>query len=267
MAHNHKPFHGKAVVSREAEGFTVYETVHAPGIRAPRHSHERGHLAFVLRGFFEEICDGKVLECRPNSILFLAPDLVHSDDFNKGAQCLLIELCPSRLNRLRDIMPLDEPIFRSEGMHHGWRLHNELWRTDTASPLAIEGIVMEMLADVVRDHEVSRCADPPQWLRRAKEIIHDRYDQRITHEEIAKEVSIHPVHLAAIFRRHYHHTIGDYVRRLRIERACEHLASSNVSLAEIALMSGFSDQSHFSKVFKNIVGSTPSSLRAHFGKS
>jgi len=57
-------------------------------------------------------------------------------------------------------------------------------------------------------------------------------------------------------RRVHRCTIGECIRRLRVERACRQLSSSDESLATIAANTGFSDQSHFSRTFKRLVGMT-----------
>ena len=74
-------------------------------------------------------------------------------------------------------------------------------------------------------------------------------------------VGVHPVTLARAFRRTFGCTIGEYLRRLRIERAAEQLATGTQPLAEIALAAGFADQSHFSNVFRRRVGMSPSAYR------
>jgi len=56
-------------------------------------------------------------------------------------------------------------------------------------------------------------------------------------------------------------TIGEFVRKLRIEHACAQLLKGDFPLAAIALQAGFVDQSHFSKVFKLYVGMTPHKYR------
>ena len=79
--------------------------------------------------------------------------------------------------------------------------------------------------------------------------------------ELAAGVGVHPVTLARAFRRTFGCTIGEYLRRLRIERAAEQLATGTQPLAEIALAAGFADQSHFSNVFRRRVGMSPSAYR------
>jgi AraC family transcriptional regulator len=55
--------------------------------------------------------------------------------------------------------------------------------------------------------------------------------------------------------------VGEYLRRLRIDRAAEQLVWGDLPLAEIAIAAGFSDQSHFSNVFRRRTGISPSAFR------
>ena len=71
---------------------------------------------------------------------------------------------------------------------------------------------------------------------------------------------MHPVHLARTFRRVYQTTFAAYVRDLRIECARRELAG-RAPLSDIAALAGFADQSHFSRLFKQHTGLTPSEYR------
>ena len=72
-----------------------------------------------------------------------------------------------------------------------------------------------------------------------------------------------------IFRRQFHKynrcTIGELIRRRRVQHASHLLAHSRTPLAEIALICGFSDQSHLSFLFKRYMGLSPSKFRALAG--
>src|ERR1700681_614503 len=100
-------FHGNTLTSREVAGFVLREMVHEPGVIIPKHSHERAHVAFVLRGVFTETCETKTLECQPLSVSFLAPGITHSDAFANGAHSLLVDIAPQRLQHLREALPLN----------------------------------------------------------------------------------------------------------------------------------------------------------------
>jgi AraC family transcriptional regulator len=138
------------------------------------------------------------------------------------------------------------------------RLYGEFRLMDAVSSLAIEGLGLEILA------ELARFAAPPRlppWLMRARELLHDRFRENLGLAEIAAEVGVHPVYLASTFRRHFRRTIGEYHRQLRVEFACRQLATGGASLVEIAVAAGFADQSHFARVFKRYLGLTPGAYR------
>ena len=78
---------------------------------------------------------------------------------------------------------------------------------------------------------------------------------------IAGAVDVHPVHLARVFRRHHDCSPGEFLRRVRIQRACRLLAESPESLSAIAYETGYADQSHFTRHFKRAVGVPPGAYR------
>jgi AraC-like DNA-binding protein len=102
----------------------------------------------------------------------------------------------------------------------------------------------------------------PKWLERVKNILEQRFAEPFKLSEIAAEAGVHPVHLAREFRKHYGTSVGEYVRRVRIEYACRELMDSNAAVTNIAFAAGFADQSHFSRTFKRLCGTTPGKYRA-----
>jgi AraC family transcriptional regulator len=144
------------------------------------------------------------------------------------------------------------------------RLYGEFHRADELSPLVVEGIALEIMGEASRRLSSKPHSVPPRWLAEARDILHEQYSKRLTVNELARCVHVHPVHLAREFRRFYECTIGDYVRRRRIEFACQELVQSESSLSEIAMAAGFFDQSHFSKTFKQHTGNSPQAYRAAF---
>lgn len=140
------------------------------------------------------------------------------------------------------------------------RLYREFNKTDTAAKLAIEGLALELLAEAARQPYTGIGA-PPAWLRQAREMIVEHFTETLKLTQIAAEVGVHPVYLATAFRQKFGVTIGEFVRKLRIEHACAELMKEDLPLTAIALQAGFVDQSHFSKVFRLYVGMTPHKYR------
>jgi AraC family transcriptional regulator len=119
---------------------------------------------------------------------------------------------------------------------------------------------MEMLGIVARNAIEKQ---PPAWLNRVIEILHDGFAESLTTTQIAAEVGVHPFHLSRVFRRFYRQSLGEYANRLRVEAACRRMSEPNVRLADIAIGVGFADQSHFNRIFKQITGMTPGAFRAN----
>jgi AraC family transcriptional regulator len=257
-------FHGTTLRSRVVNGFALKEIRHPAGVFIPKHSHENAHVGFILNGGFTETFTRKTLECRPLSVSYIAPGLPHVDDFRHGVHCLVFEISPLRLTQMRDIAAFRQPVFVSGG-RAAWltlKMYRESLRSDSASSLTIEGLALEILAELSLVVPRQLEQKSPRWLNQARELLHARLVENVTHDEVAEMVGVHPVYLATVFRRHFGCTIGEYVRRLRIEFAAREIARSERSLCEIALAAGFSDQSHFSKVFRRQTGMTPGCFRA-----
>jgi AraC-like DNA-binding protein len=107
----------------------------------------------------------------------------------------------------------------------------------------------------------------PSWAKELKEIIQDQIDTNISLKQLSKDLDINPAYLSREFSKHFEDlSFGDYIRKLRIEKAIEYLNTSSYSLTKIAYLTGFSDQSHFTRIFKRYTGQNPSAYRKKLGK-
>jgi AraC family transcriptional regulator len=82
-------------------------------------------------------------------------------------------------------------------------------------------------------------------------------DRDISLSELAQAANVSPPHLVRLFKRSTGFSPHQYLIHLRIQRAKDYLIRGKHSLSEIAALTGFADQSHFSRHFKRIVGCTP----------
>jgi YesN/AraC family two-component response regulator len=104
----------------------------------------------------------------------------------------------------------------------------------------------------------------PEWAKELKEIIQDQIDTNLTLslKEVSQSLNVHPSYLSREFSKYFDNlSFGDYIRKLRIQKAVQLLNDSSHSLAEIAYLTGFSDQSHFNRIFKKYTGKNPSEYR------
>ncbi|MGH7557210.1 MAG: AraC family transcriptional regulator [Gemmatimonadota bacterium] len=256
-------FYGETLRRNRSDRFTVSEVRFPGGFHIPAHSHERPIVNFILAGAYTEIWEHERRECHPAETLFHPAGLVHSERFSAaGARCLVIEFDPQRLGLDEDVaMPPGHAVF--PGGRWTWistRLLRELRAEDDLSSLVVEGLLLLLLSGVAR-RERDGPGAPPRFVRRARDLLSDRFTEPLRIGDVAAEVGVNPSSLARAFQRHYRCTPGDYVRRLRVDLAGRRLAKPSASLASIARETGFSDQSHFSRTFKNVTGMTPGAFR------
>lgn len=114
---------------------------------------------------------------------------------------------------------------------------------------------------ILRRAAARQQSDPPAWLGPMCEEIRARCCESIRVTDLAKSAGVHPVHAARVFRRYMGCTIGEYVRTLRVERARSQLVETDRTLSSIAIGTGFSDQAHFTRRFKEVVGVPPGAYR------
>ena len=233
--------------------------------KLPNHAHENALFCLALRGGCNETYGRKRRVYEPSVLSFLPANQEHSLElYDAGMHTFSIEITPLFIKALLEYSLNLGDSFHCRGgvlalLHK--KVYSEFIRLDDVSPVAIEGLILEMLAEVSRGQKGRAMEKGPRWLRQVVELLHERFSECLTVMDIASMVGVHPVHLSRVFREHYHYSIGDYIRRLRIEYASRQILTTNTPLIEIAVSTGFSDQSHFSRVFKSHMGMTPSEFR------
>lgn len=258
-------FHGKFLRSVELGGIRLTEVAYGPNFQNREHSHEYAYIGVTLNGHSTQVCRNDVRSSRPWTIMYHPVGEVHSDHFHEqGAREFNIELSGSRLQKLCECSNFLQASVQLHRGKAGWvaaRLYSEFRLMDDLSWLAIEGLTIELIAEIGRHDVKAPFPRALPWLRQVEDIIHSRYTERLTLSQLARSVGVHPVHIAREFHRRKGCTIGQQIRQLRIEQACQMLTQGDSPLAEIALGVGFPDQSQFTRTFKNHVGVTPSEYR------
>ena len=258
---------GRIIKSHEVAGLRLVEGVYSAKTKVPKHSHQHAVFCVALTGMCNEVFAGKVRQYEASTVEFLPANQCHSLDFpSADTRSFSIDISTYWLDQAREFsLRMDHSVHCHGGLLNGlmMKIYGEFRHLDGASALAIQGLALEMLAAVSREPNM-RARQPQRWLTNAVELLRESFTEHLTIAQVATAASVHPVYLAREFRRFHGCTIGEYIRRLRVERACRQLSSSNESLAAIAVSAGFSDQSHFSRTFKRLVGMTPAQYRANF---
>jgi AraC family transcriptional regulator len=254
--------HGTVLRSSAIASFTLTETAYPSGLKLPEHVHQTAYFCFILQGTFTEAYGRRSRACSASTLVFHPPEEVHSDHFYSSVRCFNLQI-DAHLHQ--QMVGLNQPAGFRGGIltHLATKLYREFREMDEVSAVLIEGLALEMVAVAARSIKTSGRARRP-WLTRAREILHENFAEGVTVADVAAEVGVHPTHLAREFHRYYRCTIGEYVRRRRIEFACRQILASDAPLSEIAVASGFFDQSHFTRTFKLLTGMPPAAYRKTF---
>ncbi|MFZ1699732.1 MAG: AraC family transcriptional regulator [Pyrinomonadaceae bacterium] len=254
---------GAVFHKRRTDSAVFCESVYKRSMDLPEHSHELGFFTLILDGYYSEILGRKNVLYSPRTVLWRQAGLTHKDRIAAASsRFFFVEIERQFADRLDQCKNVPEHLAECNGSLT-WlasRLRSEIIAGDASSPLIIDGVTLEMLGLLIRQGK-SLERNPPKWLRRVIERLNEEFATRITTESLAADAGVHPVHLAAVFRTFHQETIGDYVQKCRVSHAISMLRRSDISLAEIAFDCGFSDQSHFTRVFKRRIGMTPGAYR------
>jgi AraC family transcriptional regulator len=261
-------FFGSTVQQRDVRGFSFTAREYEGGLRIPLHSHELAHFCLVVDGSYEEKTQGLLRDCLASTLIFYPPDTFHCEKHLTRGHHFLIEIKAWRWDDVREF--IGQPKYCKDyaakrgSFGLATRLYKEFCNPDQFSDLAMEGIALDMLVDMSR--ESPKTQGRTRWLTVVEEMIAESLDLSWSLKRLAKDIGVHPAHLARVFRQTHGCSVGEYVRKLRVELACRKIIASCEPLTRIALETGFVDQSHFSRSFKRVMGVTPSQFQGIYHK-
>lgn len=148
---------------------------------------------------------------------------------------------------------------------YSWATH--LYNQKHLQNSPFESLLHEVYQKFLKESDKKKI---PGWVKELKNIIQDQIDTQFTLDlkKISDELALNPSYLSREFSKYFDDlNFGDYVRQKRIEKAISLMEESDYSLTEIAYLTGFSDQSHFTRTFKQITGKNPLSFKNNIRKS
>jgi AraC family transcriptional regulator len=263
-------YFGSLEATHSVAGLTIRENTYAGDERIPMHVHAHPFVCLVISGGFTERSGRMSSECGVGSVIWHPEGEPHEDRFAaEGGRCVGIEFDRSWLTRLEKSEVLPDVRTVARGGAPSWlaaRISRELSHPDTLAPFAVEGLACALMAELARS-AYTPPSKRPIWIDRAITQLREEFRTPPTISTLAANAGVHPSHFVRVFRHHMGCTVGDFVRRLRIDWTCGQLRrESGPSLSNLALAAGFADQAHFSRTFKRITGTTPRHYRLQCGR-
>jgi AraC family transcriptional regulator len=268
MRHNHAPVTLGSQRSREVDTglFSITDAWFPAGSVLQPHTHDRSIIAVMIEGSFETDIATRRIECLP-ATMWSEPRAERHANYigTRGARVLVMQPDPNRhelltpfSGMLDEVMHARDPAFSIEAR----RVVAEVATWDSLSPLATDALVMLLLARATRRVQRNSAERrTPPWLLRSRDLVHAHFKERLDLVSIAETVGVSPWRLAREFRRHFHASIGEYARALRIEWALRELASGDQPISAIAQSAGYADQSHLTRACRGATGLPPAAYR------
>lgn len=235
------------------------------GLRLPRHVHERPYVCLIRRGTYSERYGRRSRSCGPAMVVYHPAGEHHCQEMHDcDVASFNVEIGPTWQHRMHEIgMAADQPAQFAGGRAEDicTSMLEELNHDDSDSTPAIENLFWELLDEIRSSTTPCPSAAAPAWLCQVRDLLDARMQEPLSPTAIAEEFGVHPMHLAATFRRHFGCSVGEYLRRQRVNAAGEMLRNPEMPLTRIAIETGFADQSHLTRTFKRLTGMTPGQYR------
>jgi AraC family transcriptional regulator len=170
---------------------------------------------------------------------------------------------------IADRFQMRDPVIE----HIGWTLKADIDSNNTGGRLLRDGLGVALAARLLQRHyrgslpmREIRGGLPHSKLERVIAHIEDNLASKLALPGIAEVAGMSVSHLKTLFRNSTGVPVYEYVLRRRVERAQSLLRNQKLSIAEIAVATGFAHQSHLARHMHRILGYTPSALRRKSSK-
>lgn len=237
---------------------------HAPRTTLPLHARPVSYLSLVVSGWYVERVGCTGMHCRALSLRYHPAWEEHTHVFGPlPVACMRLDLDQSWAESLRILAALPGGMHVASTGAVGLRLIEQFRRADYPPPEFADSFAGELLGLCERQLGIERAALNRTSVRRVIEMIEEHFAQPLPLAAIARDVGLHPTHLARSFRVATGFTIGAYIRRRRREHAEALLVECPaLAISRIAAAAGFADHAHMTRTFKADLGVTPRALRA-----
>jgi AraC family transcriptional regulator len=240
------------------------ERVYPAGLKLKLDDAGTAYFCFLVTGPSLSVTSHGTAISALGPLVFFPIDGGYELDFAEPTRCLLVRVGPAMLGRFRVNWKEFREVISLQDWEASWlikRLQSEFVNRHPARDIAIEAIILQLLALTARTTGSSRQTGESFWLKKVRALLDTQYLGEHPLCDLASLAGVHRVHLVREFRKHYGITIGQHIRKRRIAHACELLARTDLLLREIAAVCRFVDQSHFSRQFKKLSGLTPAEYR------
>lgn len=243
------------------------------------HLHRRIEINYLRRGSCRMVIDAQEIAFCEGDVMVLMPDVPHSFCSGpKGCVLMQLEFLPDIFDRFSELLGdrTSQDVYDPDRVRY-LKLVNNTEITSTVQAILSElssnrqnrnlmvvmhyGILLVYLYRRLNEHVVIDCRNP--ILPAMVAYIRENFANPLSVSEVAGRYSITERYMRRLFTRHLGFAPSEYINRVRIEKATEMLSdcNTNLSIKEVCYRCGFSSPQYFSKVYKQVTGTRPRSVR------
>ncbi|ETZ22141.1 AraC family transcriptional regulator [Pedobacter sp. V48] len=253
-------FFGSKIKESVFGSVTTSETVFSAGLSSDWHYHANPHFSHILSGGSTEIRASDAQLQEGGKGLYYYPGIPHQNIYYRpDTRIFNVELDYSFFEKHQLEVPGESLMFDSSiPLNTGGliRILREHRLNDINSGISIDQLCINLIRSNSKLDE-----DHPDWTNIIRDILNDNWNGPLSLVELSNLVGLHPVTVSRYFTKYFGCTFGEYLRRIKVERAVLLLRNGKIPLTEIAYHCGFFDQAHFTKTFRGITGFLPKHYR------
>jgi len=250
------------------------ETVYGQQVihRFTRHTHRTLCIGIVEKGILHYCCRQKEYEVSSGQVFIIPPEEIHTTEGQEEVTYRSLLISQDLLNMVigstqtqpysqvvfKELVIRDKKLFCQLGNLHAELGSNATLLTKKSLLIATIGYLIECYANLNFDFKLDSQHDKDVEL--ARMFIEDHYAECFSLAEIAQIIYLNPFYFLRIFSQIVGVPPHIYQQQVRIRHA-KQMLTRGIPIVEVASNTGFIDQSHFTKVFKKMVGVTPGEYR------
>jgi AraC family transcriptional regulator len=267
LAADHVGHGGHTVAERVFGDCELREVLLVADTVLPTHVHAHGSITLLVQGSYEEMYPSghATASCRAPSVVIKSPGRSHAERIGpEGAHVLSVSIRePLWKAWAASDERVDGPVHFESGecLLVAERIFSEFKDPGPGSDLIVSGLLSQLVGSCISAAARNGSVRPYPWLDDVRDYASKEFRNPLTVKSLAARAGVHPDYLSRRFRGHYGMSLVRYIRRLRLRWASEQLQKNELALGQITRAAGFSDQSHFTRSFKQSFGITPGQYR------
>lgn len=244
-------------IFNNTQGIAVVETEYQNKVYEGWHSHNNAHITLFLKGGTTEKRKNFSETVGPGSLLFYHSDELHlNQDTLFPSKNINIEINENLLKELQISEAIIEKSVQNTTLTKFLvlKIFKECLVADTFSGDTITMLFAQLSNS---NSHLERFEKSPFWVKSLNELLNDCWNENPNLQDLAQVLNLNPITISKHFPKYFGCTLGEYMRRIKINRSLSLIESNKTNLTEIGFECGFADQSHFIRTFKNQTGFLP----------